>query len=349
MEVFSEDMRSVHKFGFFHKRSELMIMLPQVPKLRDIFELFAVKVNARAQAKVEGTPAEAGIGAETVAGSAGTASVAGEADVEAKAKEEVNAEVKAEEGTAIGAGTEEQSGSVTVLGGAPTIDLSDVAECLRTMGLFPSEKWLSDRVVEQLRRREALGPLGAHVARRASFELVLTLYCQLATLNDELTADEVLVALRSCDRQRSGVLSYSELRHMLTTVGERLEEAEVFSLLHTVSDISGNVHYEHLVKKMFAKDGQTEETVHQARLYLQAIGRNAIDMDMAKRDEFIDALREADPSNTGYIDQSILLSVLNRSEEHFTSEELQILTRGMEDEGHPGINYRRFLRFIMHE
>ncbi|KAH8331983.1 hypothetical protein KR067_007340, partial [Drosophila pandora] len=297
MEVFSENMRSVHKFGFFHKRSELMIMLPQVPKLRDIFELFAVKVNARAQAKVEGAPAEA----------------------------------------------------VTVLGGAPTIDLSDVAECLRTMGLFPSEKWLSDRVVEQLRRREALGPLGAHVARRASFELVLTLYCQLATLNEELTADEVLVALRSCDRQRSGVLSYSELRHMLTTVGERLEEAEVFSLLHTVSDISGNVHYEHLVKKMFAKDGQTEETVHQARLYLQAIGRNAIDMDMAKRDEFIDALREADPSNTGYIDQSILLSVLNRSEEHFTSEELQILTRGMEDEGHPGINYRRFLRFIMHE
>lgn len=348
MEATSEHLRSVHKFGFFHKRSELMIMLPQVPKLRDVFELFAVKVKARTQTKTDGAPAEAGMGTEAAAA---TVSVAGEAEVEAKDKEAVNAgeETKAKEGTGGGAGTGGQSGSVTVLGGAPTIDLSDVAECLRTMGLFPSEKWLFDRVAEQLRRREALGPLGAHVARRASFELVLTLYCQLATLNDELTAEQVLVALRSCDRQGSGVLSYSELRHMLTTVGERLEEAEVFSLLHTVSDISGNVHYEHLVKKMFAKDAQTEETVHQARLYLQAIGRNAIDMDMAKRDEFIDALREADPSNTGYIDQSILLSVLNRSEEHFTAEELQILTRGMEDEGHSGINYRRFLRFIMHE
>ncbi|KAH8420033.1 hypothetical protein KR009_005047, partial [Drosophila setifemur] len=283
-------------FGFFHKQSELMMMLPQVPRLREVFELFALEANGK---KAEGATGE----------------------------------------------------GITSCEGTFTIDLSQVADCLRTMGLSPGDQWLAERVEEQLRRREALGPLGARVARRASFELVLSLYCQLASLEEAPTAEEVLLVLRTCDPKGTGMLPYAELRHMLTTMGDRLDEAEVFSLLHGVSDISGNVHYEHLVRKMFAKDSLAEETVHQARLYLQAIGRNAIDMDMGKRDEFIDALREADPFNTGYIETQHLLEVLNRSEEHFTGDELQVLTQGMADtEGKGrGINYRRFLRFIMHE
>ncbi|KAH8317506.1 hypothetical protein KR074_007102, partial [Drosophila pseudoananassae] len=322
----TEEMRSFHKFGFFHKRSELMIMLPEVPKLRDIFELFAVKVNSRKQTMIEGPPAESGTGEGA---HAGEGIQTGEGEV------------------GPGAGTGGQSNITTVFG-VPTIDFSDVAECLRTMGVFPSEQWLSPRLDEQLRRREAMGTLN-YVARRASFELVLMFYCQLATLSKKLTADEVLGALRNCDPQGTGILSYSELRHMLTTVCEPLEEAEVFSLLHSVSDVNGNVHYEHLVKKIFDREIQIEEMVHQARLYLQAVGPNAIDLDMFKRDEFIDGLREADPSNTGYIDQSILLNILNRNEQLFTCDELKVLTTGMEDEGHTGINYRRFLRFITHE
>ncbi|KAH8366577.1 hypothetical protein KR084_004566 [Drosophila pseudotakahashii] len=285
--------RSTRRLGFFYKQSELMIMLPEVPKLRHIFDLFAVYGN--------------GIGA------AGTG-------VE-------------------GAG----------------IELSDVANCLRTMGLSPSDQWLSNRLeAEHLRRRETMGPVGTRISQRASFELVLTLYCQWTDKEDEgPSAEDALQALRSCDPKGTGLLPYCELRHMLTSMGsERLDEAEVFSVLHCASDIGGNVHYEHLVQRMFAKNAakEQEERLLQVQLYLQAVGRNAIDMDMAKRDEFIDALRRSDPLSSGFIEPKRLLELLNRNEEQFTAEELQLLTQGMEDTRcERGINYRRFLQFIMNE
>ncbi|XP_016998683.1 uncharacterized protein [Drosophila takahashii] len=287
--------RSTRKLGFFYKQSELMIMMPEVPKLRHVFDLFAVDGN--------------GIGAE-------------------------------------GSGVDGAS-----------IALSDVADCLRTMGLSPSDQWLLNRLeAEHLRRRETMGPAAAErISQRASFELVLTLYCQWADEEDEEgpSAEDVLQVLRSCDTKGTGLLPYSELRRMLTSMGsERLDEAEVFSALHCASDIGGNVHYEHLVQRMFAKNAAQEqkERLQQARLYLQAVGRNAVDMDMAKRDEFIDALRRSDPLSSGFIEPKRLLELLNRNEEQFTAEELQLLTQGMEDTRcERGINYRRFLQFIMNE
>ncbi|XP_017054758.1 uncharacterized protein LOC108097149 [Drosophila ficusphila] len=244
--------------------------------------------------------------------------------------------------------------------GCASIDLSDVADCLRAMGLSPGEDWMRDRLAEQLRRREALGPEGARFARRATFELVLTLYCALAPTSEGRgpTAAEVLQVLRSRDPAGTGMLPYSQLRRMLTSTGERLDEAEVFGLLHSVADVAGNVHYEPLVQQLFARharaDGQpeseAEEALRQAGLYLQAVGRHAVDMDMAKRDEFIEALRREDPLGTGFIESGRLLELLNRSEERFSAEELQLLTQGMEDTScERGVNYRRFLYFIMDE
>ncbi|KAH8281289.1 hypothetical protein KR018_008281, partial [Drosophila ironensis] len=310
--------RTVNKFGFFHKQCELMIMLPHVPKLRDLFEMFALKASQRRQQ-----------------------------DAAAKAL----AKTGSTEGAGEGGDGSEDVGKIeeTDIVGPTTIDFSEMAECLRTMGLFPSDKWLSDRLAEQLHRREALGALGAPVVRRASFELVLTVYCQLATIDEGPTVEDMLRALRSCDPKGTGVLPYGQMRHMLTAMGERLDDLEVSSLLNTVSDGCGNIHYEQLVRKIFTKDAKSEEIVHQARLYLQAIGRNAIDMDMTKRDEFIDALRLADPDNTGCVDRSHLLTMLNRCEDNFTDEELRHLTEDMEDSVHGGVNYRSFLRFIMHE
>ncbi|XP_016986428.1 myosin light chain, embryonic [Drosophila rhopaloa] len=285
---------SFRKFGFFHKQWELMIMLPEVAKLRDIFDLFVVSGQNKALAK-------------------------------------------------------EAEGD-RCLDLAASIELSDVADCLRTMGLSPGGDWLARQLAEQLRRREEMGPLGARIARRASFELVLTLYCKLAARVEGPTAEDVLQVLRSCDPKGTGVLPYCELRHMLTTMGDRLDEAEVFSVLHGFTDIGGNVHYEHLVRQMFANDLHAEEALQQAGLYLQAVGRNAIDMDMDKRDQFIEALRRADPLSSGFIQPDRLLELLNGREERFTGEELQLLTQGMEDTRcERGINYRRFLRFIMNE
>ncbi|KAH8245692.1 hypothetical protein KR038_002444, partial [Drosophila bunnanda] len=276
------------EFGFFRKQSELMIMLPEVSKLHEIFDMFAMFGK---EADFGGSPAA-----------------------------------------------------------ASRISVSDMPDCLRSMGLNLSEQWLAARLDEDMHRRKALGLLGAKASQRVSFELVLTLYCQLADENEGPSAEEVMRALRTLDPDGTGKLSYSELHRLLISMGERLEESEVFRLLNRVADVDGNVPYEQLVREMFGKESGSEETLNQAKIYLQAVGRNAIDMDMDKRDEFIDALRRADPLNSGFIEIPRLLALVNRRRKCFTIDELELLTEGMEDpKSSRGINYRRFLRSIMNE
>ncbi|EDW53064.1 uncharacterized protein LOC6612396 [Drosophila sechellia] len=293
-------MENRPRIGFFSKQSELMKMLPEIPKLRNIFDLFVVDECDQ---------------------------VAGGADLAAH----------------------------TCLDLGVGIRMTDVADCLRTMGLNPSDDVLQQRLDEHVRRREAMGMGMKKIAQRATFELVLTLYCQLAEQEVEevakgSTVANVLRVLGSRDPEGTGMLPYSQLRRLLTTMGNRLDETEAYGVLHHAADVDGNVHYEHLVNQLFATDPLTKERLQQAQLYLQAVGRNAIDMDMDKRDEFIDAIRRADPARSGYIEPQRLLELLNRNGEQFTGVELQLLIQGMEDTRcERGINYCRFLQFIMNE
>ncbi|BFG02742.1 uncharacterized protein DMAD_02171 [Drosophila madeirensis] len=216
------------------------------------------------------------------------------------------------------------------------IRVGDVGYCLDAMGLAPTQFWLQANMPQKF-------------PTRLSFENVLTLYCKLATEECGPKAPDVLRALRVWDVKQSGKLPYSELRKMLTTIGDPIDAHHVFGVLASVSDINGNVHYEDLVANMHAHDEAAEETLRQARAYLQAMGRNAVDMDMVKRDEFIDDLREADPECRGYIANSKLLELLNRNGTEFTARELDIITGSMKSNSRTdkGIDYRKFLHYIM--
>ncbi|XP_068154473.1 myosin light chain 4 [Drosophila tropicalis] len=270
------------KPGFFHKRCELLHMLPLVPILREIFDLF-----------VWGNESEC-------------------------------------------------------------IALTDVLDCLRSMGMDPSQDWLLAKMEEFVYRER--NPLaGGTMPKRVNFELVLTLYCCLASspeTNGTASREEMLKSLRLYDKGKSGKLAYAFLRKLLMTMGnDCLTESEVFHSLNSCSDPAGNVYYEKLVDQMFMRDMNAEEKLHQSKIYLQAVGRNAMDMDMSKRDDFIDALRHADPQKTGFIQPKRLLDLLNSSESQFSYDELDQLTKSMHDVAHKnlGIDYRRFLKFIMND
>ncbi|XP_026846559.1 uncharacterized protein LOC6597826 [Drosophila persimilis] len=250
-------------FGSFHKQAELMKMLPLVPNLREIYNMFDPSKSTG-------------------------------------------------------------------------ISEADLGYCLHAMGLAPTHSWLKDN----------LPPMGR---RWLSFEKVLTLYCKLAVADGQPKMGDVLEALRAWDVKKTGKIAYSELRKMLTTMGDPIDETHVFGVLASVSDIEGNVHYEDLVANMHIHDAKAAETLRQARNYLQALGRNAVDMDMTKRDEFIDDLRRADPQGKGYIGSSKLLELLNRSGSSFTAKELDIIIDSIKCNARSdkGIDYRRFLRYIM--
>lgn len=50
----------------------------------------------------------------------------------------------------------------------------------------------------------------------------------------------------------NGFISSAELRHMLTSLGEKMSEEEVESLIHGQEDSQGNINYEEFVKMVIA-------------------------------------------------------------------------------------------------
>ena len=50
----------------------------------------------------------------------------------------------------------------------------------------------------------------------------------------------------------NGFISSAELRHMLTSLGEKMSEEEVEILIHGQEDSQGNINYEEFVKMVLA-------------------------------------------------------------------------------------------------
>lgn len=50
----------------------------------------------------------------------------------------------------------------------------------------------------------------------------------------------------------NGYISSAELRHMLTSLGEKMSEEEAEMLIHGQEDSAGNINYEDFVKMVLA-------------------------------------------------------------------------------------------------
>ncbi|ALC48497.1 CG34435 [Drosophila busckii] len=228
-------------------------------------------------------------------------------------------------------------------GTAGSMESSNICDCLRAMGLLFQQSRLHNSMSQRLKKF----PQGK-TPRRVSFELLLTLYCELADQSDVPTAATMIDGLRCCDVEGRGVLPYTQLRNILTTVGDCLNEEEVYDLLFDLTDSNGNVNYVTLMESLLTRDGDAHAKVHQARIYLEALGNNCCHMDMQKRDDFIKTLRELDVAKTGFIGGDRLLALLNGSGDAFTSTELTALTSGMLNPDRQ-VDYRKFLRLIMND
>ncbi|CAB4064582.1 MYL6 [Lepeophtheirus salmonis] len=62
------------------------------------------------------------------------------------------------------------------------------------------------------------------------------------------TAEDFVEGLRHFDKDGNGFISTAELRHLLTTLGEKLSDEEVEQLLAGHEDSQGNVNYEEFVR-----------------------------------------------------------------------------------------------------
>ena len=62
-------------------------------------------------------------------------------------------------------------------------------------------------------------------------------------------------AFKTFDREGQGFINAAELRHVLTSLGEKLQDTDVDSILKftgTEKDLDGNIKYEEFIKQVMA-------------------------------------------------------------------------------------------------
>ncbi|XP_033625433.1 myosin light chain 3, skeletal muscle isoform-like [Asterias rubens] len=89
--------------------------------------------------------------------------------------------------------------------------------------------------------------------KRLSFDEFLPLHASLlSTAQTKGTATEFTEGLQMLDRDRNNLVPASELRHVLTSLGEQMTEEEVDKLLKSFTDAKGMVNYPEFVKRIMS-------------------------------------------------------------------------------------------------
>lgn len=123
--------------------------------------------------------------------------------------------------------------------GNKTINSSDLGTVVRSLGLNPTQaeikEWQSEVGSEQI-----------------GFDTFCDLMVKKQGTTDSET--EVIEAFRVFDKEGNGLISASELKHVLTTLGEKLTDSEVEEVIKE-ADVDGNGHinYQNYVKMMMSQ------------------------------------------------------------------------------------------------
>ena len=123
-----------------------------------------------------------------------------------------------------------------------TIAIKDLATVLRSLGQNPSET----EVAEMLQLAD---PDGAGVV---DFDTFLSLI--QTKVKEQDNEGEIRESFRVFDKEGNGKISSSELRHIMTTLGDKLTEDEVDEMLNEAeADPSGMINYEAFARILTSK------------------------------------------------------------------------------------------------
>ncbi|KAF8657585.1 hypothetical protein AX16_002168, partial [Volvariella volvacea WC 439] len=126
--------------------------------------------------------------------------------------------------------------------GDGSITFKELGTVMRSLGQNPTEAELQDMVKEV----EAKG------RTQVDFPEFLTLMAR--KMRDTDSEEEILEAFKVFDKGNTGFISATELRHVMTNLGEKLTDAEVDEMLREAgTDDNGEISYADFVKMMLAK------------------------------------------------------------------------------------------------
>lgn len=122
------------------------------------------------------------------------------------------------------------------------VDAFKVGDLLRCTGLNPTN--------EQVEKNGGTKKQGE---KQYKFEELLPIFHDVNKNQDCGTYADFIEAFKCFDREGQGYISAAELRHVLSSLGERLSDEEVDEILKLTEmreDIDGNLKYDEFVKKV---------------------------------------------------------------------------------------------------
>jgi calmodulin len=126
--------------------------------------------------------------------------------------------------------------------GDGTISTKELGTVMRALGQNPTEAELADMINE------------VDDDKSGTIEFNAFLSLMEKKIGDNDTEEEIKEAFRVFDKDGTGTISAAELRHVMTTLGEKLSEDEVEELLRDAdTNNDGVIRYEEFVKIMMSE------------------------------------------------------------------------------------------------
>lgn len=130
-----------------------------------------------------------------------------------------------------------------------TIPTSALGPVMRSLGANPTDAEINDMIME----------VNADGDDTIDFPTFLSL--QARKMKDTDSEEELIEAFKVFDRDGSGFINYAELRHIMTSLGEKLSDEEIDEMLRDVNmDGADQINYEEFVRLMMC-DGPTPAQV----------------------------------------------------------------------------------------
>jgi myosin light chain 6 len=121
--------------------------------------------------------------------------------------------------------------------GDDNIDSSQLGEVLRGLGQNPTNAEIKKNIAE-------LDPEGTN---RISFEEFLPIYQSFKGKKAKFNSDDFVDSLKMFDIDGSGMINEGELRHLLTSLGEKMTDEEVDILIQGLEDKQGQIDCEQFI------------------------------------------------------------------------------------------------------
>lgn len=130
------------------------------------------------------------------------------------------------------------------------ITTTELGTVMRSLGQNPTEAELQDMIAE------------VDSNSSGTIDLQEFLGLMARRMKDTESEEELREAFRVFDQDQNGFISATELRHVMTNLGEKLSDEEIGEMIREADvDSDGNINYDEFVKVMMAKrrSKRTEE------------------------------------------------------------------------------------------